>query len=241
MAFPGIARWVIITPSNRIALLAGGLMLGASVAANMARPTVKASDLAQPILLQAMIPEQFGDWREAPQGHVTMVNPQQQDLLGKLYSQILTRAYVNSSGYRIMISLAYGNDQRERGSLQAHKPEVCYPAQGFVIEKSEAGLLATSFGDIPVRRLFATMGPRQEPLTYWFTVGDTAVRGRLQKRLVDLRYGLTGLIPDGILFRVSSIDADQSRAYQLQDQFINQLLQTVSPADRRRLSGLGDS
>jgi EpsI family protein len=40
-------------------------------------------------------------------------------------------AYVNASGYRIMLSLAYGSDQR--GALQAHKPEVRYPAQGFTL------------------------------------------------------------------------------------------------------------
>ena len=146
---------------------------------------------------------------------------------------------MNASGYHIMLSLAYGSDQH--GSLQAHKPEVCYPAQGFVVQNNEAGLLATAFGDIPVRRLFTTMRARQEPVTYWFTVGDKAVQGKLQKRLVDLRYGLTGRIPDGMLFRVSSIDPDQGRAYQMQDQFINQLLQTVSPAERKRLSGLGNS
>ena len=118
---------------------------------------------------------------------------------------------------------------------------MCYPAQGFVVQNNEAVLLATAFGDIPVRRLFTTMGARQEPVTYWFTIGDKAVQGKLQKRLVDLRYGLTGRIPDGMLFRVSSIDPDQARAYQMQDQFINQLLQAVSTTERKRLSGLGDS
>lgn len=59
--------------------------------------------------------------------------------------------------------------------------------------------------------------------------------------MVDLRYGLTGRIPDGMLFRVSSIDADEARAYQAQEQFVNQLLQSLSPAERKRLSGLGDS
>ena len=184
-----------------------------------------------------MIPRNFGDWREAPLGYVQVVNPQTQELLDKLYSEILTRTYVNASGYRIMLSLAYGSDQR--GGLQAHKPEVCYPAQGFTLLRNEAGLLATSFGDIPVRRLFTTMGARQEPLTYWFTVGDQAVLGSTQKKIVDLMFGLTGRVPDGMLFRVSSIDADQPRAYQLQEQFIQQLLQAVSPAERKRLSGLG--
>ena len=96
------------------------------------------------------------------------------------------------------------------------------------------------FGEIPVRRLLTSIGARQEPLTYWFTVGDRAVQGAIQKRIAELVLGLTGRIPDGMLFRVSSIDPDQARAHQLQEQFINQLLQAVSPAERKRLSGLGD-
>lgn len=225
--------------SNRIAFLIAALMVSASVGAIVARPGTRAADLGPAISLETMIPKQFGDWREQPQGIVQVINPQTQELLDKLYSQILNRVYVNAEGYRIMLSLAYGADQR--GSLQAHKPEVCYPAQGFVLQKNEAGVLATAFGEIPVRRLLTTLGARQEPLTYWFTVGDKAVRNKTQKRLTDLRYGLTGLIPDGMLFRVSSIDPDPARAHQLQDQFINQLLQAVPPAERKRLSGLGDS
>jgi EpsI family protein len=183
------------------------------------------------------VPLQFGDWREEPLRFAQVVNPQTQELLDKLYTDVLSRTYVNAAGYHIMLSLAYGSDQR--GSLAAHKPEVCYPAQGFILEKNEAGDLVTEYGAIPVRRLFGHLGARQEPVTYWFTVGDKAVQGTTQKRLVDLRYGLTGRIPDGLLFRVSSIDGDMSRAYRLQDEFSNQLLQAVTPAGRKRLSGLG--
>jgi len=223
--------------SNRIALFITALMLAASIGAVLARPTAKVAD-REPISLDAMIPKQFGDWHEEPQQIAQKVNPQTQELLDKLYSQILSRVYVNANGYRVMLSLAYGSDQR--GSLQAHKPEVCYPAQGFNIDKNETGMLATTFGAIPVRRLLGTMGARQEPVTYWFTVGDEAVQGTTQKKLVELRFGLTGRIPDGMLFRVSSIDADLHRAYQLQDDFTNQLMRAVPPADRRRLSGLGN-
>jgi len=224
---------------NRTTLVIAGLMFAASVGAIVARPDTKVAELEPLISLEVLIPKQFGDWREETQRIVQLVNPQAQELLDKLYSETLSRSYVNSSGYRIMLSLAYGSDQR--GSLQAHKPEVCYPAQGFTLHRSEASHLATPFGAIPAQRLFTSRGPREEPVTYWFTVGDKAVHGKLQKRLVDLRYGLTGRIPDGMLFRVSSIDPDQARANQLQDQFINQLLQVVSPAERKRLSGLGDS
>ena len=226
-------------PSNRTAYILAALMFAASAGAIVVRPSNKVADERPAISLESMVPRKFGDWREVQQGLVQVVNPQTQELLDRLYSEILTRTYVNADGYRVMLSLAYGSDQR--GALQAHKPEVCYPAQGFVLQRNEAGLLGTPFGDMPVRRLFTTMGARHEPLTYWFTVGDKAVQGKTQKKIVELSFGLTGRIPDGMLFRVSSIDPDQTRAYQLQEQFVNQLLQAVSPAGRKRLSGLGDS
>jgi EpsI family protein len=214
-------------------------MLTASVGAVLARPTIKAADQEPPISLEQMIPKEFGDWREEPQRFAQVVNPQTQELLDKLYSQILSRVYINKSGYRIMLSLAYGSNQR--GSLQAHKPEVCYPAQGFTILKNEPGQFVSPYGEVPVRRLSGHLGARYEPVTYWFTVGDQAIQSGTQKKLVELRFGLTGRIPDGLLYRVSSIDRDDARAFQLQDQFTTQLLDAVSPADRRRLSGLSVS
>jgi EpsI family protein len=222
---------------NRTAIAIAVLMFAASAAAIVARPSAKLANELPAIVLESAIPRQFGDWREFTQGVLQVVNPQTQELLDKLYSQILTRTYVNSNGYRIMLSIAYGGDQR--GAMQAHKPEVCYPAQGFVLERNDAGSLATALGAIPVRRLMTSLGSRREPVTYWFTVGDTAIQGKLEKRLADLRYGLTGRIPDGMLFRVSSIDPDPVQAYRLQDLFVDQLLAAVSADDRKRLSGLG--
>jgi EpsI family protein len=189
---------VIFEPKHRTALLICGLMCAASIGAVIARPSTKAADLGPAISLETMIPKQFGDWREEPQWIVQVVNPQTQELLDKLYSQTLARTYINPSGYRIMLSLAYGSDQR--GALQAHKPEVCYPAQGFTLHRNQASQLATPFGEIPAQRLFTSLGARQEPVTYWFTVGDKAVQGKLQRRLAKLSYGLTGRIPDGMLF-----------------------------------------
>src|SRR3954463_10801488 len=225
--------------ANRTAIVISALMIMASIGAVVARPTIKAADEEPPISLEQMIPKSFGDWQEEPQRFAQVVNPQTQELLDKLYSQILSRVYVNKDGYKIMLSLAYGTNQR--GSLQAHKPEVCYPAQGFTIDKEVSGQFASPFGAVPVKRLSSHLGVRYEPVTYWFTVGDQAIQSGTQKRLVELRFGLTGRIPDGLLYRVSSIDRDEARAYKLQDQFTTQLLEAVTPADRRRLSGLGVS
>lgn len=211
-------------------------MCAASVGAIVAKPSRKVADERLAVSLESLVPRQFGEWREETQRVAQVVNPQTQELLDKLYSEVLSRVYVHKSGYRIMLSVAYGSDQR--GGLQAHKPEVCYPAQGFVVHSNEASKIVTAHGEIPVRRLFTALGPRQEPLTYWFTVGDQVVQGKTQKRIVDIAFGLTGRIPDGLLFRVSSIDPERLRAYEMQELFVHQLLDAASPATLKRLSGL---
>jgi EpsI family protein len=214
------------------------LMAGASICAIVARPDIKVSAERPPIILESAIPRAFAGWRPEPHAYTKVVNPEAKELLEKLYSQVVSRIYVNDLGYRIMLSVAYGGDQL--GSLRAHEPEVCYPAQGFTVHTNEEGVLPTSFGDIAVRRLYTTLGSRKEPVTYWFTVGDRAVLGRTQKRWIDLRLGLTGRIPDGLIFRVSSLDSDPVNAYRMQAKFVNELILEVSPEVRRRLAGLDE-
>lgn len=226
----------MLAPTRR-ALLMSALMCSAAAGAWALRPDRGRRNAAQPgIDLESMVPREFGAWREEVQQVAQVVNPQTQELLDKLYNQILTRNYVNGAGERIMLSLAYGGDQR--GSLEAHKPEVCYPAQGFQLLSQADASIETAYGAIPVRRLNTALGRRMEPLTYWFTVGESTVQSRWEKRLVEIRLTLTGQIPDGLLFRVSSIDADPQHAWQVQERFIKALLDAVEAKDRARLAGL---
>jgi len=220
----------------RVSVVMACLMVGALVAGVVIRPPAKAPGTAPRFLLENIVPTKFGDWRELPAQGVQVVNPQTKELLDKLYSQTLTRTYANANGYRIMLSMAYGDDQR--GNLQAHKPEVCYPAQGFTLHSNDQAQLSTPFGAISTRRLSTSLGPRREPVTYWFTVGDTAVQSKLQQRLIEIRLGLTGQIPDGLLVRISSIDDTPSQAFAAQDAFAVDLLAALSAANRVRLSGL---
>lgn len=208
-----------------------------ALAAFAARPSTKAVQVGNAVQLETMVPRRFGDWRELQEGGAQVVNPQTQQILDKLYSQVLTRTYINKDGYRVMLSMAYGDDQR--GGLQAHRPEICYPAQGFLVRNMKDGQLATSFGNIDVRRLDTSLGPRQEPVTYWLTVGDQIIRNQFDKRIAEIRLGLTGQIPDGLLFRVSSIDADSQRAFRIQQAFTADMMSTVPSQTRRQLSGLG--
>ena len=63
------------------------------------------------------------------------MDPGQKALLDRLYEQQLSRTYENAQGYRIMLSIAYGGNQRDE--LELHKPEVCYVAQGFVLQDKQ--------------------------------------------------------------------------------------------------------
>lgn len=227
---------MMFAPTRR-ALLMSALMCSAAAGAYALRPGKQQANGGKPTIdLDSLVPKQFGAWREEVQQVAQVVNPQTQELLDKLYNQILTRNYINATGERVMLSLAYGGDQR--GSLQAHKPEVCYPAQGFKLLQQSDATIDTQFGSIPVRRLNTSLGRRVEPLTYWFTVGESTVHSRWEKRLVEIRLTLTGQVPDGLLFRVSSIDPDPAHAWQVQGQFVNALLNAVQAKDRARLAGL---
>ncbi|MDQ5918827.1 MAG: hypothetical protein QG660_1942, partial [Pseudomonadota bacterium] len=83
-----------------------------------------------------------------------------------------------------------------------------------------------------------SLGQRQEPVTYWTTVGDHVVKsGGIHKKLVEMSYGLTGKIPDGMLVRASSIDPDTANAYQMHDRFSKQMLEALAPEAQKRLAG----
>ena len=222
--------------ATRLPWVLAVLMCLTSIGSFTALPGKAIAPKAQGFVLEATVPKEFASWRWEPSALVEVVNPETQALLDRLYSQILTRIYVNPQGYRIMLSLAYGDDQR--GGLQAHKPEVCYPAQGFNLTSNTAALIETDFGAIAGRRLTTNLGQRYEPITYWFNVGNIPIENRLQKRWAEMRLVLTGQAPDGLLFRISSIDTDSARAFAAQQRFVNDLMAAVPPASRNRLGGL---
>ena len=217
-------------------LVIGLCMFGAAGMAVALKPTHKIADAGPKVDLEILIPKRFGEWKIDETITPLIANPEQEARIKKIYNQTLTRTYINSHNERVMLSIAYGGDQSD--SMAVHKPEVCYPAQGFQILKSPTiSSFSTDEGSIPVKRLVATQGARIEPITYWTTVGDTVAVNGLKWKLQQLKYGLTGKIPDGLLFRISSIQADDAKAYQTQDAFTRDLLKAMSPSGRERIIG----
>jgi EpsI family protein len=220
------------------AIVLAGLMALGAVAAEVTRPTTKIADQGEPVQLERLFPREFGPWRVDDSLPVILPAPDVQAKLDKIYNQVLSRTYVDAAGRRVMLSVAYGGDQSDGTS--AHKPEVCYPAQGFQVDASRRGVLELADGTrVAVRDLTTHLGARHEPITYWIVVGDGSVASGTEQKLVQLRYGLRGLIPDGLLVRVSSIDSDPTRAHAVHREFMRDLGSAIDSASRRRIFGQG--
>lgn len=210
------------------------LMLLATVLAYTLKPDTHAVPQGEPVNLEALVPASFGAWRVDPSVVPVQANPEVVDKLAAIYDATLARTYINDAGERVMLSIAYGSDQT--GRLRVHRPESCYTAQGFSVKTARTEALPIN-GGVEAKRLVATTGPRHEPITYWIRVGDSTVSGNIGQRLVQLSYGLTGEVPDGVIFRVSSIDRDAEAAYGKHDQFIAELNGAMSLEARQKLIG----
>ncbi|MFC4933136.1 exosortase-associated protein EpsI, B-type [Massilia sp. GCM10023247] len=216
-------------------LVLGIAMAGASALTVALTPAPAANAVQAGFRLEAMIPSRFGSWKVDPTIVPLTPSPEQQGALARIYDQTLSRTYVDPAGRRVMLSIAYGGEQSR--ALQLHLPEVCYVAQGFQVAGEGSGELATRFGTLPVQRLVATQGERNEPITYWITIGDRATRSGIEQKLRRLAYGLSGQIPDGMLVRISSITTDEPGAWRLHDRFAADLLDSLDAAWRKRLIG----
>ena len=216
------------------------LAMAAFAGAAAWRPTVHMADTRPKVELETLFPKAFGDWVVDDRMPVQLVSPDTAALLSKIYNQTLSRTYVNANGERIMLSVAYGGDQSD--ATRAHRPEVCYPAQGFQIVSSGNGQVQLPDGrSLPVRQLVAKAAGRVEPITYWVMVGDRPTVSGTQQKLAQLSYSMRGLVPDGMLVRVSSIEGDASAAYLAQHGFLNDMASTMAAVQVGRVFGANGS
>ncbi len=214
----------------------GVLMLLGAWCTKAVTPTIRVADTRPRIVLDSAIPKQFGDWHEDVDQIAAVVNPTTQAELTKIYAETLSRTYVNTAGQRIMLSIAYGTEQRD--NLSVHFPEGCYGGQGFAVGPTSKFSLKTMAGDIASSRMVATLNNRVEPITYWVVVGDKAVPNSWELKKVKLAYAVKGMIPDATLMRVSSITSNSDEGYLLQQQFVNALLAALPPNLRQHFAGV---
>ena len=227
-ALDGVAR------PDRRQLLLGGAMLAAIGTSLALRPRRMVQRLA-PGTLDRAVPHAVGPWHFLTASGLVL--PPQDEMTEQLYDQVLTRVYAAESLNPIMLLIAYGSAQDY--TLQAHLPEVCYPSSGYTISE---------IGQVPVelRRgsgqvatyLAATRPERTEQVFYWLRIGDRFPSTLQQERMAVVAANLKGVLPDGVLVRLSMIGDDHATALATLQRFNNELLRSVSD-EGRRLLGVG--
>ena len=210
-------------------------MLLALILSCQLTPAVKMSQQRGEVDFASIIPDRFNGWEVDLSGANQLVDPEVKATLESVYSQTVSRTYQNAKGQRIMLSVAYGGDQEE--VMQVHKPEVCYTAQGFSVSKQGTRVIDTDKGAIQAKLLLAKQAERVEPVTYWITIGKSIALDGLQWRWQRIKYGLTGELPDGLLFRVSSLGNDTELQYELHELFIQDLFNYLPKKDATEFIG----
>ncbi len=212
-----------------------GLAAAAAAGAAWAKTPRNRMSLIGKNKLEAIVPETFGAWRTVPSN--ALVVPESEDsLASKLYGQTLGRTYVSADGKPMMLLIAYGDTQSDQ--LQLHRPEVCYPAFGFTITQNALATLPIKPGvAIPARALTAESPARLEQVTYWTRIGEYLPQDGGSQRNAKLMSAFDGLIPDGILVRLSNFETDAGDALKLSQRFASELIQAIAPANRPPLIG----
>ena len=172
-------------------------------------------------VLETLIPQAFADWRHDDLTDRLIVTPKWNQSKDP-HLQVLTRTYANGQGQRVMLFVSYGSNQLGR-EFQEHRPEFCYRGSGFTLVETGDASLPLKGQNLPVRQLLAQQYDNFEAITYWMTIGEQPTLPGIPRKLLQLRYGLLGEIPDGMLVRVSSRQAQGEDAFALQTRFIADL------------------
>lgn len=199
-------------------------------------PTHYMADDRTPIALEQSMPHAFADWQEDVSQGIVVADPTLQESINKLYSEVFNRTYVDAKGHRVMVSIAYGRNQNSN-STAAHRPEFCYSAQGFLVERHGTRPLKFNDHEIPTARLVGKLAERIEPITYWVTLDETPTLPGFERKMQQLRYGLQGKIADGMLVRISTIGATPEDEFAIHDRFVRQWREAMPATHKARFFG----
>lgn len=218
---------------DRRKVLLGLALVGASGVAQ-ARQPVPVAPRIETKRFTALIPNRIGNFTfDSESG---LVLPPSDALSDRLYDNLVTRSYSGPGGEGVMLLIAYNNKQD--GVLQIHRPEICYPAGGFVLtEVAPVEVPISQSRALPSQLFGANGGARNEVVLYWTRVGEKFPRRWLEQRWAVAEANLRGIVPDGVLVRVSTISNDFDRAKPVLTNFIRDLHRASGPQLRGLLFG----
>lgn len=220
--------------TRRDMLLGGGLLAAAGVAAALT-PRNHIVLLSAGRQLEKIVPSRIGSWNAVP-SDLFVLPKAKGSLADRLYNQTVTRLYESPSALPVMLVMAYGSVQND--ALQLHRPETCYTSVGFQISGSRvANVDIAGRAQVPVRELTASAEQRVEPIVYWTRIGDSLPTTGREQRWSKLDQQFDGIIPDGILVRISTVGEPDEATFAGLRSFAAAMVTAVAPADRAVLVG----
>lgn len=219
---------------SRRQMLVGGALLGTAALAVAATPRSRL-DLLGKDKLEALVPGEVGNWSFLSKSG--LVVPPEDQLSEQLYDQLLTRVYVGENRPAIMLLIAQSPSQD--GTLQVHRPEVCYPASGYRLSESRVHRinLPGRQAVLPTRMFTAVGDARTEQLLYWTRVGFELPTTWGEQRMAVARANFRGQVPDAVLVRISTIMSSAPAALEALDEFARSLVASLPPKGKLALLG----
>ena len=232
------ATWRELPARGAVAVMLACLVAG--LLAMLLRPVPVQAGTAPD--LATAVPLQIGAWKEQPSLYVSAdlsVTDADERSNNRPYDQTVTRTYVDPQGRHVMLAIAYALEQEQE--VKVHRPDVCYPAQGFQILRLEPVRLPLARPDgTPVDGVQMLVRSRQrlEAVVYWLRTGSVYSQRSWDARLHIFEEGLKGRRPDGILVRASRVIDDPAIAdatYAELSTFLAALYGATAPSAARTL------
>jgi EpsI family protein len=181
--------------------------------------------------LEDVIPRSVGPWTMQAGG--AFILPEDKAAT-TAYDQVFTRSFSAATGPDIMLLIAHG--QALSGLMRVHRPETCYVSSGFQIRGLHSlDLDVAPTLSIAAQSFLGVRDDRVESVLYWTRIAGFFPRDLTAQRLVMLRLGLQGVIPDGVLVRISALGAGETGP--ALRQFAMDLVRQSGPEARALLIG----
>ena len=214
-----------LVPRRHVVL--GGALTAVAAGAAVLTPRRHLGFLRSASLVD-MVPVRVGPWADT--GGEGLILPESQGS-ASIYDKVVTRSYVARNLPAVMLLVAYGAAQG--GLMQVHRPEVCFQSAGFRIDGDNTASVPLPDGAVVPAKVFtARREQRVERVLYWTRIADRFPTSLFAQRTIMLQAGLQGLVPDGLLVRMSVLGGDWAEAQAILKTFARYLVQAGGDAGR---------
>lgn len=229
---PGGKSGALTMPSRRD-FLVGTAVIGVAAASVAFTPKRVFRKLTAEELANA-IPENIGNYTSSATSG--LIAPATDELSERLYDETLMRIYVAPDQVPILALFAYGSVQNL--SLELHRPEECYPQQGFTLSNTQLMPLTLEGHEIPATSLTASRKDGYvEQMIYWSRIGTHFPATKNGQSLVVTRENLAGRMPDGILVRLSMPVKDRELGLRAGQSFQKEMADSLPDLGRKIVFG----